>query len=266
MAPVTPVHGMQASEKQRRGIYLLPALLTTGNLFFGFYAIIKAIHGNFFEAGVGIIIAGLFDGLDGRIARLTKTTSQFGTEYDSLADMVSFGLAPAIVLYTWALQPFGKLGWLAAFLYTACAALRLARFNVQNDTEEKRWFVGIPSPGAAAVVCTSVLFFGEVGDNPAFRHMYVPVLISMLALLMVSRVRYRSMKQIDLRSPHSSWVLVGIVLAIVVIAAEPVKTLFILAILYAASGPMEEVLFMRQRRHARALERLRAAEKSMPSR
>jgi CDP-diacylglycerol--serine O-phosphatidyltransferase len=252
MASVNTIMG----ERQRRGIYLLPALLTTGNLFFGFYAVIKAIHGEFFEAGIGIIIAGLFDGLDGRVARLTKTTSQFGIEYDSLADMLSFGLAPAIILYTWALQPFGKLGWLAAFLYAACAALRLARFNVQSETEERRWFVGIPSPGAAAVVCTSVLFFGEVGDNPAFRHYWVPALISLLALLMVSNVRYRSLKQLDFRSPRSSWVLVGIVVAIVVIAAEPIKTLFILAIAYAASGPVEGLLFMRRRRRARALERL----------
>jgi CDP-diacylglycerol--serine O-phosphatidyltransferase len=263
---VTPFEETSESERRRRGIYLLPALLTTGNLFFGFYALISAIHGEFRQAGIGIIIAGLFDGLDGRIARLTKTTSQFGIEYDSLSDMVSFGLAPAIILYTWALQPFGKLGWLAAFLYAACAALRLARFNVQSDTEEKRWFVGIPSPGAAAVVCTSILFFGEVGDNPAFRHLYVPLLISLLALLMVSRVRYRSLKQIDLRHPHSSWVLVGIVLAVIIIAAEPVKTLFLLAIAYALSGPVEAALFVRRRQQARVLDRLREAGKSTPIR
>jgi len=255
MVSVTPMTG----GRPRRGIYLLPALLTTGNLFFGFYAIIKAIHGEFSEAAVGLIIAGLFDGLDGRVARMTRTTSQFGIEYDSLADMASFGLAPAIILYTWALQPFGKWGWLAAFLYAACAALRLARFNVQSETEERRWFIGIPSPGAAAVVCTSVLIFRDVGDNPAFRHAYVPVLISMLALLMVSNIRYRSLKQLDFRSPRSSWVLVAIVVAIVVIAAAPEKTLFILAVGYALSGPLEAVIFRKRRRQAQALERVHEA-------
>ena len=255
MVPVTHVGGT----RPRRGVFLLPALLTTGNLFFGFYAIIKAIHGEFFEAAVGLILAGLFDGLDGRVARMTRTTSQFGVEYDSLADMTSFGLAPAIILYTWALQPFGKWGWLAAFTYAACAALRLARFNVQSETEERRWFVGIPSPGAAAVICTSVLFFRDVGDNPVFRHAYVPVLISMLALLMVSNVRYRSLKQLDFRSPRSYWALVAIVAAIVVIAAAPEKTLFVMAVGYALSGPLEAVIFRRRRKQAQALEELREA-------
>jgi CDP-diacylglycerol--serine O-phosphatidyltransferase len=238
---------------------MLPALFTTGNLFFGFYALIEAINGHLFEAGIGIILAGVFDGLDGRVARLTRTTSQFGVEYDSLADMVSFGLAPAILLYTWALQPFGKLGWLASFLYAACAALRLARFNVQSETDELRWFAGIPSPGAAAVVCTSVLFFRDVGDNPAFRRFYVPLLISMLALLMVSKIRYRTLKQFDFRSPRSPWVLLAIVVGVIVIAADPAKTLFFMAVAYALSGPLEALIFMRQRRQARALERLRAA-------
>jgi CDP-diacylglycerol--serine O-phosphatidyltransferase len=247
------------TDPPRRGIYMLPALFTTGNLFFGFYALIEAINGHLFEAGIGIILAGVFDGLDGRVARLTRTTSQFGVEYDSLADMVSFGLAPAILLYTWALQPFGKLGWLASFLYAACAALRLARFNVQSETDELRWFAGIPSPGAAAVVCTSVLFFRDVGDNPAFRRFYVPLLISMLALLMVSKIRYRTLKQFDFRSPRSPWVLLAIVVGVIVIAADPAKTLFFMAVAYALSGPLEALIFMRQRRQARALERLRAA-------
>jgi CDP-diacylglycerol--serine O-phosphatidyltransferase len=247
------------TDHPRRGIYMLPALFTTGNLFFGFYALIEAINGHFFEAGIGIILAGVFDGLDGRVARLTRTTSQFGVEYDSLADMLSFGLAPAILLYTWALQPFGKWGWLAAFLYAACAALRLARFNVQSETDELRWFAGIPSPGAAAVVCTSVLFFRDVGDNPAFRQFYVPLLISLLALLMVSKIRYRTLKEFDFRSPRAPWVLLVIVVGIIVIAADPAKTLFFMAVGYAVSGPLEALIFMRQRRQARALERLRAA-------
>jgi CDP-diacylglycerol--serine O-phosphatidyltransferase len=219
------------TDHPRRGIYMLPALFTTGNLFFGFYALIEAINGHFFEAGIGIILAGVFDGLDGRVARLTRTTSQFGVEYDSLADMLSFGLAPAILLYTWALQPFGKWGWLAAFLYAACAALRLARFNVQSETDELRWFAGIPSPGAAAVVCT----------------------------LMVSKIRYRTLKEFDFRSPRAPWVLLVIVVGIIVIAADPAKTLFFMAVGYAVSGPLEALIFMRQRRQARALERLRAA-------
>ena len=248
------------SERPRRGIYLLPALFTTGNLFFGFYALIEAINGNHFEAAVGLIFAGFFDLLDGRVARLTRTTSQFGGEYDSLADMVSFGLAPSIILYTWALQPFGKLGWLAAFLYTACAALRLARFNVQTESDERKWFLGIPSPGATAVVVSSVLFFRDVGDNPAFRQLYVPLIISVLALLMVSNVRYRSFKDLDLRSPRAPWVLLAIVLMMIVIAAEPGKTLFIMAIIYTLDGPIESLIFIRKRRQERALEQLRSAE------
>jgi CDP-diacylglycerol--serine O-phosphatidyltransferase len=247
-------------ERRRRGIYILPALFTTGNLFFGFYALVEAINGRLFESAVGLILAGFCDLLDGRVARLTGTTSQFGGEYDSLADMVSFGLAPSIMLYTWALQPFGKIGWLASFLYAACAALRLARFNVQTVTEERRYFVGLSTPGGAAVVCTSILFFQDVGDNPAFRHLYVPLIIMMLALLMVSKVRYRSFKQFDFGSPLAPWVLLAVVGGIVVVAAAPSTTLFILAVSYAASGPLEALIFMRRRRRARALERLRPVE------
>lgn len=247
-------------ERPRRGIYLLPALFTTGNLFFGFYALIAAINGRHFEAAIALMFAGFFDLLDGRVARLTRTTSRFGREYDSLADMLSFGLAPSIILYTWALQPFGKWGWLAAFLYAACAALRLARFNVQTESDEQRWFIGIPSPGAAAVVVTSVLFFRDIGDNPAFRQFYVPLIISILALLMVSNVRYRSFKDLDLSSPRAPWILLAIVVMIVVIAAEPAKTLFFMAIAYTLSGPVEGLIFMRKRRQERALRRLRTAE------
>ncbi|MFQ5457301.1 MAG: CDP-diacylglycerol--serine O-phosphatidyltransferase [Myxococcota bacterium] len=239
-------------ERRRRGIYILPALFTTGNLFFGFFAIVEAINGRLFEAAIGLILAGFFDLLDGRVARLTNTTSQFGGEYDSLADMVSFGLAPAIMLYTWALQPFGKVGWLASFLYAACAALRLARFNVQSETDERRYFHGLSTPGGAAVVCTSVLFFRDVGANPAFRQFYVPLIIMVLALLMVSNIRYRSFKQLDFRSPRAPWVLLVMVAAITVIAAAPAKTLFAMAIAYAVSGPLEGVLSMRRDRRVRA--------------
>lgn len=246
-------------ERRRRGIYLLPALFTTGNLFFGFYAIVEAINGRLHQAAIGLILAGFFDMLDGRVARLTNTTSRFGGEYDSLADMVSFGLAPSIMLYTWAMQPFGKVGWLASFLYAACAALRLARFNVQTDIDEKKYFLGLSTPAGAAVVCTSVLFFKDVGDNPAFRQFYVPLIIMVLALLMVSNVRYRSFKQLDFRSPRAPWVLLVIVAAITVIAAAPAKTLFVMAIAYTMSGPLEGLIFLRKRRKTRAMEEARAA-------
>ena len=156
---------VDSHENLRRGVYLLPNLLTTGGLFAGFYSIVATMNGNYLVAGWFVLIAAVFDGLDGKVARMTNTTSKFGVEYDSLADLVAFGVAPGLMMYAWALKPFGKLGWLAAFLYVVCGALRLARFNVQITTVESKRFVGLPIPAAAGMAASLVIFFHHMGGS-----------------------------------------------------------------------------------------------------
>ena len=180
----------KAREGVRRGVYILPNLLTSGSLVGGFYAIVAAFNGDYIIAAIAIMFAFFFDGIDGRVARLTKTTSRFGVEYDSLADLVAFGVAPGILVFTWALQPFGRLGWLAAFLYVACGALRLARFNVQADTMESRFFRGLPIPMAASLITASVFLLHHFGEEGETKHLALLILIYVLAFLMVSNLRY----------------------------------------------------------------------------
>ena len=239
-----------------RGVYLLPNLFTTAALFCGFYAIIAALQGRFEPAAVAVFIAMVLDGLDGRVARLTHTESEFGAQYDSMADLVSFGLAPSLVMYEWALGTMAgmgpllsKLGWLAAFFYTVMAALRLARFNVQLGSADKRYFIGLPSPSAAAIVAGLVWFSVDLGLTGA--QMLWPALVVTVGAgaLMFSKILYFSFKQVDLRGrvPFISALLV--VLTLVLISSDPPKVLFLGFLLYGLSGP---ALFVwRWRRHAR---------------
>ena len=221
-----------------KGVYILPNLITTAGLFCGFYSIIASLRGDFLIAAIAIMAANVFDGLDGRVARVTNTTSRFGIEYDSLCDLVAFGVAPGILVYTWALAPWDSFGWLAASLYVTCGALRLARFNVQFDNVEKRHFKGLPIPAAAEVVASTVMlyyFFG--GDGATYRHWIVLVMVYALAGLMVSNIRYFSFKEIDIHRRQPFWVLVLVIVALKLVIAEPQIVLFTTFFLYAASGP-----------------------------
>lgn len=237
--------------KPRRGIYLLPNLFTTGALFAGFYAMIAAIHGRFEIAAVAIFVAMILDGLDGRVARLTNTQSAFGVEYDSLSDMVSFGVAPALVMYLWAFSSMGKLGLFAAFVHTAGGALRLARFNTQVASADKRYFQGLPSPAAAAILAGFVWINLEHGYNTQAIHYAAIVLTISTGLLMVSNFRYYSFKDVDFRGKVSFVVAIAVMLGIAFIMAQPHNMLFILFLGYAISGPLVTLVMRRRKRHTR---------------
>lgn len=230
----TPAPG---ERRRRRGIYILPSLFTTANLFAGFYAIVQAMNGNFEYAPLAIFIAMALDAVDGRVARLTHTESEFGFHYDSLVDMVSFGLAPALVMYEWALSGMGKLGWLAAFIYAAGAGLRLARFNVQVGVQDKRYFRGLPSPSAAALVAGCVWVFYSIGV-PGRDISILALFITVAAgVLMVSNVRYRSFKDLDLRGRIPFVMVLILPLIFVLIFLDPPQVLFAIFLAYAVSGP-----------------------------
>jgi CDP-diacylglycerol--serine O-phosphatidyltransferase len=239
------------AKRRHRGIYLLPNLFTTGCLFAGFFAIVAAMGGRFEAAAVAIFVAMIMDGLDGRVARLTNTQSEFGAEYDSLADMVSFGLAPALVMYVWALSDLGKLGWLGAFIYTAGTALRLARFNTQVGRADKRYFQGLASPAAAAVVA-GMVWVGQdyliEGRNVSYLALVVTILIG---LLMVSNVRYRSFKDLDLKGKVPFVAILVVVLVFVLVSIDPPQVLFAVFALYALSGPVLTLVTLRRRRAQR---------------
>ncbi len=238
---------MAAPRKLRRGIYLLPTAFTTGSLCCGFFSLIESSRGDYKSAALLIIVAGVLDGLDGRIARLTGTTSEFGVEFDSLADISSFGIAPAFLAYQWALQPFHRVGWLIAFLFVACAATRLARFNIQHGSMDKRFFAGLPSPAAAGVIASVAFAF----PNPPAQlglSVLIGVLVATAALLMVSHVRYRSFKTLDLRSPRSYLSVVAIVLVFVAIFVHR-RSMMVIAGLYLLSGPAAMFLGWAMRGH-----------------
>jgi CDP-diacylglycerol--serine O-phosphatidyltransferase len=246
--PIRVVPGSLAGVPLGRGVYVLPNLITTAGLFSGFYSVIASLRGDFQIAALAIMAANVFDALDGRIARVTKTTSRFGIEYDSLCDLVAFGVAPGILVYRWALEPWGTLGWLAASLYVTCGALRLARFNVQFDNVEKRHFVGLPIPAAAEVIVTTVLlyyYFG--GEGATYRHLVVLLIVYALGALMVSNVPYFSFKEIHLYRRQPFWVLIVVILMLKLLIAEPQLFLFTGFLLYAASGPVRW-LVLRARR------------------
>ncbi|MCQ8849543.1 CDP-diacylglycerol--serine O-phosphatidyltransferase [Alteromonas stellipolaris] len=226
------------SEQKRKGIYLLPNLLTTAGLFSGFFAVVSSMTGRFEAAAVAIFVAMIFDGLDGRVARMTNTQSDFGAEYDSMADMVSFGMAPALVAYNWGLTELGKFGWLAAFVYVAGAALRLARFNTQVGIADKRFFQGLASPAAAAVVA-GLVWVGVEYDAVGTDYGIVVALVTGFAgLLMVSNFKYNSFKELNWHGKVPFVGLLIVLLIFVVVATEPALVLFIVFSLYALAGPI----------------------------
>mgnify|MGYP002621927366 FL=1 len=235
----------------RRGIYLLPNLFTTAGLFAGFFAIIAAMSGRFEAAAIAIFIAMFMDGIDGRLARMTNTQSDFGKEYDSLADMVSFGLAPALVMYQWALTPLGKVGFAAAFVYAAGAALRLARFNTQVGIVDKRYFQGLASPPAAALVVGFVWWGYDGAWVRADLDWIAALLTATAGVLMVSNVRYNSFKDLDLKGKVPFFKILFVVAIFVLVALDPPRVLFAVAFFYALSGPILTLVMLRQRRAAR---------------
>ena len=242
----------QELEKKRpRGIYLLPNLFTTACLFAGFFAIVAAMGGRFEAAAVAIFVAMVMDGLDGRVARLTNTQTEFGAQYDSLADMISFGLAPSLVMYAWALNSLGKLGWLAAFIFAAAAALRLARFNTQVGIADKRYFQGLASPAAAAVVAGAVWLGVDYGQHGSDWRIPAFLLTLLTGVLMVSNVRYRSFKDFNLKGRVPFVALLVVVFVFVLISIDPPQVLFSLFFIYALSGPVLTLITLRKRKAER---------------
>jgi CDP-diacylglycerol--serine O-phosphatidyltransferase len=234
-------------DKRRfRGVYLLPNLITTGSLFAGFYAIVASIDGRFYAAAVAILVSLVLDGLDGRIARLTKSTSGFGVQYDSLADLVAFGVAPGILVYLWALKPYHQFGWVATFLFVVCGALRLARFNVQQGSMDPRYFNGLPIPAAATMIATAIIFYYEIGEWAPERHIYTLAMIYLLSFLMVSNIKYVSFKKMELFRRHPFHTLVAVVLIFVVVATAPNIMGFLLMAAYVASGPISTYMYHRR--------------------
>src|SRR5690349_2268920 len=233
---------------RRRGIYLLPNLFTTAALFAGFYAIVQAMNVNFDQAAAAIFVAMVLDGLDGRVARMTRTQSAFGAEFDSLADMVSFGAAPALIVYEWALKGMDKLGWIAAFVYVSGAALRLARFNTMLEVADKRWFTGLPSPSAAALVAGLVWTIDEKGIDPVTLKWWVWGVTVFAGLTMVSNVKYWSFKSINLKKSVPFLVIFVFVLVIALLSYEPAIVLFAGFVAYSLSGYVGYVWSRWQRR------------------
>jgi CDP-diacylglycerol--serine O-phosphatidyltransferase len=240
----------------RRGVYILPGLLTIGNLFCGFYAIVAIYKNDYSRAALAIMIALVVDFLDGAVARFAKATSDFGTELDSLADLVSFGIAPGLLAYVYAMQPFGRIGWLAAFLFAACGAFRLARFNIQTKKLDKRYFVGLPIPAAAGIIASFVLFLRESPSLVLFEHEVLSprvtsaimvALVAGIAFLMVSKIRYRSLKEIDISKRHPFTILISLLLILLIVALEPSLLLFGFFFLYALSGLLRYLPFGRRR-------------------
>ncbi len=229
-----------------RGVFILPNLITTGSLFAGFYAIVAALDGRFYAAAWAIFVSLVLDGLDGRIARITKSTSGFGVQYDSLADLVAFGVAPSLLVYLWALREFQQFGYIAAFLYVVCGALRLARFNVQSGSMDPRYFNGLPIPAAAMLIATSVAFYYEIGEWAPEKHKIILGMIYLLSFLMVSNVKYVSFKKVELFRRHPFHTLVAAVLLFVVIATAPVIMGFICMVVYVVSGPFSTYFYYRR--------------------
>ncbi|AHK78533.1 CDP-diacylglycerol--serine O-phosphatidyltransferase [Ectothiorhodospira haloalkaliphila] len=244
--------GEATPPRGRRGIYLLPNLFTTGALFAGFYGIIAAFEGQFTAAAVAIFVAMILDGVDGRVARMTQTQTAFGAEYDSLADMVSFGVAPAIIIYLWALSGLGQLGWVVAFFYAAATALRLARFNVKAGSSDKRFFQGLPSPSAAAVLMGMVWVWNELGFAGQDLFLLALLLTVLSGAAMVSNLTYFSFKDMDFRHRVPFFVVLGVLFAVMLTALDPAKVLWTGFLLYALSGPGLALLRWRRKRMLRA--------------
>src|ERR1035437_7272106 len=234
---------------RRKGIYLLPNLFTTGALFAGFYAIVQAMNGKFEFAAVAVFVAIVLDGLDGRVARLTHTQSEFGAEYDSLSDMVSFGAAPALVMYEWALKSMGRIGWIAAFVYCAGAALRLARFNTNIAVVDKRYFQGLPSPAAAALVASFIWVVDDFKIEAVSTMRCIACIITLFAgITMVSNVPFYSFKDINFRRSVPFWAILLVALAMILISTHPPTVLFLLFVAYSLSGYVVWVWNRRRKR------------------
>jgi len=231
----------QIRDNLRRGVYILPNLLTSGCLFMGFYSLASTYTGAFERAAIAIIGAAIFDGLDGRLARATGTTTRFGVEYDSLADVIAFGAAPAFLVYGWSLSGFGRWGWMAAFLYCICGALRLARFNVQVNTVEKGKFNGLPIPAAAICVSSIVMLFYYLEGSGTYKHIAVLLTIYVLAFLMVSTIQFYSFKDIEPFRRHPFNTFVAVVLLVLLLVMMPQIMIFLLIGMYVISGPAWEL-------------------------
>lgn len=237
----------------RKGVYILPNLFTAGSLFCGFFSLVRTLQEDFYAAAILILVAGFLDGIDGKIARYTNTSTRFGLEFDSLADVISFGVAPGILVYAWALEPFGRLGWLAAFLYVVCGAMRLGRFNIQVTNVESRYFSGLPIPAAAGLIATVILVYYNLGDTGISKHLPILIITYILAFLMVSTIKYYSFKDLELiRRKPFHWLVIAI-LVIIVVAYEPEYTLCTLFVVYALSGPCVSFILFRRRRLSKPL-------------
>ncbi len=235
----------------KRGVYLFPNLFTTGNLFMGFYSMVASLKGHFHLAAWAILVAIFFDVLDGKVARLMKATSSFGVQYDSLADLVSFGVAPGLLAYNWILSPLGRVGWLITFFFLTCGALRLARFNIQANTPQaKKAFTGLPIPAAAAAVATTYLFIADLNLVLSSRLVlaWIATMMVCLAFLMVSSIKYKALKEVDPAKRHPFGILLLAVAIFFILAAEPHVTLFAFTITYVFSGPFSS-LFLTRKSH-----------------
>ena len=245
---------MTEKRQKNRGIYILPSIFTTFALFAGFYSIVASINGDYTLAAISIMVAMLWDALDGRVARLTNTQSAFGAEYDSLSDLVSFGVAPALLVYEWSLSDLGRIGWLAAFIYLTCAALRLARFNTQVGTADKRYFQGLPSPAAAGVIASMIWLkfwrfeYFDIGVV-SFSY-YIGIAITIICgLLMVSNVRYYSFKEFDAKNKASFRFLLLTVLSLILLLYNPKIVLFTGFFIYLLSGPFITTIGLNKKRN-----------------
>jgi len=243
-----------------KGVYILPNLFTTGNLFCGFWSIISVFQEHYFYGAVAILLAAIFDVLDGKVARLAGATSKFGIQYDSLADLVSFGIAPAVLAFSWALRPFGRLGWVAAFLFVVCGAVRLARFNVLAAVGDTKYFKGLPIPAAASMVSLVILLYLRLIETGWIKDIVVLGMIFVLAFLMVSTIRYFSFKELNLARRKPLSIFIFVVLSMIVIVMEPVIVLFGFVLAYVLSGPVGLILAWQKKNAARELEPMAEAE------
>lgn len=233
----------------KKGVYILPNTITLCGMFAGFYAIVSAINGNFLHAAWAIVIANIFDGLDGWIARLTNTTTRFGIELDSLSDLIAFGVAPSILMYKWSLWHFGRIGWAVAFLFVACGALRLARFNVQTGAPGSKAFKGMPIPGAATVLASIVIFYYEYWNGLPEKNILFLILTFLLSILMVSTLKYHGLKEIDFKEKKPFWVLIAFVFGIFILFVHPSTAIFVFAMLYLTWGIIENIyIFLKKRK------------------
>ncbi len=244
--------------KMRKGIYILPNLFTTGNLFCGFWAIISVFQEKFEYAAYAILLASVFDILDGIVARLSGASSKFGIQYDSLSDLISFGVAPALLAFSWALRPYGRFGWLAAFLFVVCGALRLARYNVLAASGENKYFKGLPIPAAASMIAVTILLYFELIETGGVKDIIILVMIYTLAFLMVSRIQYFGLKELGLakRKPLSTFIIVlpSAIVAAIVIATAPALMLFCSVLFYVLTGPARMIWTWQKKRTLRRME------------